>query len=202
MRVLLCLAILSGFPLKANAETYKYYYEGPTLNVGFGPNPDFALGRSYEASLVIDEDLLGESLENASFAFEVKSESSFPLSYPDLDLRPVQGIVGFSWRYGLGSSGFTDPTDIRTPCCAGLLSINTDNSGNIVEGWFSFLDGPPDGEFGYGGDSLYISSGALSRTSGVWRTISPVPLHAIPLPTGLPLLLIGLAGFAVLRTRR
>src|SRR6056297_1470446 len=123
MRKLLCAAIFAGFAFEANAATFKYYYEGPALNVAYGDEEgtDDWLGKSFNASLVIDEDLLGQSLKNADLSFYLA-----PL--PQDDVGPVGGIIGFSWSWPTaGSPGFNDPTTITDPCCGGNLVIKTDS---------------------------------------------------------------------------
>ena len=125
-------------PNWSSAAVFTYEYTGQQLvcTADFGClGPQSLPG--YQVSLVIDEDLLGQSLLGSDIAFSYSGTSS----PGNGDTGPLQGILYYQASYVQGSlQGGT--------ICGSYLDLKTDYQGDIVTGNGGFCDGPPDGSFG------------------------------------------------------
>lgn len=87
-----------------------------------------------------------------------------------------------------------------TPGFAAVVQIMA--PGAMASAAGSFVPGLPTSfDFGNGGVLVLIGDGTNLNTVGTGGSLK-IDISAVPLPASLPLLLVGLSGFAVLRRRR
>ena len=191
-----CLLPLS---LPAHAATVTYLYVSTPVTCTVGPcenayEDDPWEGDNFSAILTIDEAVSGIDLVDADVSFDSYETGPIP---------------GFDFQISVPGIGMSDWTSFTV---ATLLQLTTDAARNIVDGRVDVLDGPPDYYFanGIAAVSAYSANAEdgpdlVDTATGFWATARVEPgtdIPTIPLPAGLPLLLVGLGALGLARRGR
>jgi hypothetical protein len=197
------LAVLLATSSGSFGSIITYEYTGGVLDSIYtyggqsSESMDWLLGKRHSAVLVLDEAALGQSLKNAEISFHF-----FPYIADTLGTGPIEGIRGFDYGFvdaALPAGPISTPTRIRRPTVEADLQIWTDEFGNITRGCYFYLDGPPDGAFGCGGDEIYDGGMSVYGQSGTWSKVSgEIGAAVIPLPATVWMGLLGLSSLPVI----